>query len=105
MFDPEALRGLFGADQTRLAALALTFAETARREVADIQAASEASSLGAIAHRLKGAARMAGARLLAEQASRIEDVAKSGDFASGRAAADGIDRLLADTLRAMRSIG
>jgi signal transduction histidine kinase/CheY-like chemotaxis protein/HPt (histidine-containing phosphotransfer) domain-containing protein len=104
LFDPEALRGLFGADQTRLTALARTFAETAAREVADIQAASDATKLAVIAHRLKGAARMAGARLLAEQASRIEAVSRSGNFAAGQVAAEGIDRLLADTLRAMRSI-
>ena len=105
LFDPEALRGLFGADQARLAGLIRTFADTATGEVAAILAAGAAKPLGAVAHRLKGAARMAGARLLAEQAGQIEAAAKSGDFAIARAAAAGIDTLLADTLRAMRSVG
>jgi signal transduction histidine kinase/CheY-like chemotaxis protein/HPt (histidine-containing phosphotransfer) domain-containing protein len=105
LFDPEALRGLFGADATRLAALLQNFADSAARDVAAIRVAADARQLAALAHRLHGAARMAGARMLAERAMRAETAAKAGDLAEARRAADGMDGLLADTLRAMRSVG
>jgi HPt (histidine-containing phosphotransfer) domain-containing protein len=57
------------------------------------------------AHRLNGAARMAGARLLAEQAARAEAAGNGGDLESARRAAGEMDRLLAETLRVMRSVG
>ncbi|MGH7043423.1 MAG: ATP-binding protein, partial [Acetobacteraceae bacterium] len=102
LFDPEALRGLFGANAARLAALVQNFAAGAKRDVAAMRAAPNAQNLAALAHRLQGAARIAGARLLAEQAMRAEVAANAGDLAAARTAADGMDRLLADTLRAMR---
>jgi CheY-like chemotaxis protein len=105
LFDPEALRGLFGADATRLAALLQNFADSAARDVAAIRVAADARQLAALAHRLHGAARMAGARMLAERAMRAETAAKAGDLAEARRAADGMDGLLAETLRAMRSVG
>ena len=89
LFDPEALRGLFGADTNRLAALLQNFADSAARDVAAIRVAAEARQLAASAHRLHGAARMAGARMLAERAMRAETAAKGGDLAEARRAADG----------------
>ena len=104
LFDPEALRGLFGADAARLAALIENFGDNATREVAALHAATDAVQLAALAHRLKGAASMAGARLLAEQAARAESAANTGDLLVARRATDGMDQLLANTLRAMRSV-
>ena len=81
------------------------FADSAAREVAALRVAPDAQQLAASAHRLKGAARVAGARLLAEQAVRAEAAAKGGDLPPARGVADGMERLLAETLRAMRSVG
>jgi len=105
LFDPEALRGLFGADPARLAELLQNFAQTATRDVARMRTAPDAKQLAAFAHRLKGAARMAGARVLAEQASCAEASADAGDLAAARRTADAMGPLLAGTLRAMRSVG
>jgi signal transduction histidine kinase/CheY-like chemotaxis protein/HPt (histidine-containing phosphotransfer) domain-containing protein len=104
LFDPEALRGLFGTDTKRLAALVQSFADSAKRDVAALRAAPNAEKMAAAAHRLNGAARMAGARLLAEQAVRVEAAANAGDLLTGRGAAKGMERLLTKTLRAMRSV-
>ena len=104
-FDPAALRALVGPNATRLTALIESFADSAAREVDTIRAAPEPASLVAAAHRLKGAAHMVGARLLAEHAARIEAASRAGDAATAQRTAQGIDILLAQTLRAMRSIG
>ena len=105
LFDPEALRGMFGADTTRLASLLQTFSNSAAREVAAIRAASDAAVLAAAAHRLKGAASIVGARLLAEHASRVEAAARTGELIAARDAADGMEAVLSDTLRAVPSVG
>ena len=105
LFDPDALRGLFGDGPARLAALVDSFADSAAVDIAAMQAAPDAPRLAAVAHRLHGAARMAGARLLAEQAARAEAAGRAGDLPAARGAAAALDRLLADTLRAMRSVG
>jgi signal transduction histidine kinase/CheY-like chemotaxis protein/HPt (histidine-containing phosphotransfer) domain-containing protein len=104
LFDPEALRGLFGADAARLAALVQTFVDSAARDVAVMRAAPDARQLAASAHRLKGAARMAGAKRLAAQAMCAEAAAQAGDLAAARRAAEAVDGLLAETVRAMRSV-
>jgi HPt (histidine-containing phosphotransfer) domain-containing protein len=80
-----------------------SFSETAMRDVAAIGAARDAARLAARAHRLKGAAQMAGARLIAEQAARVEAAARTGDLAAARQASAGMEKLLAETLRVMRS--
>ncbi|MBV9775847.1 MAG: response regulator [Acetobacteraceae bacterium] len=103
LFDPEPLRGVFGADAAGRAALVRSFADSAGRDVGLIRAAPDARQLAASAHRLKGAARMAGAKRLAEQAVRAETAANAGDLAAARRATEGMDRLLAETVRAMRS--
>ena len=103
LFDPQALRSLFGVGG-RFAGVVQSFAETAAREVAGLGAAEDAARLAACAHRLKGAAHVAGARLIAEQAARAEAAAKAGDFAGARRAAAGMEPLLAETLRVMRSV-
>jgi CheY-like chemotaxis protein len=103
LFDPEPLRSLFGVDAAQRAALVRSFADSAARDVGLVRAAPDARQLAASAHRLKGAARMGGAKRLAEQALRAEAAAKAGDLAAARRAAEGMDRLLAETVRAMRS--
>ena len=106
LFDPEALRGLFGADAGRLSGVLQSFADGAARDIAAMRAAADAQQLlGFGAPGSTGAARMAGARLLAEQASRAEAAANAGDMARARIAADGMELLLSETLRAMRSVG
>jgi CheY-like chemotaxis protein/HPt (histidine-containing phosphotransfer) domain-containing protein len=104
LFDPEALRGLFGADSTRLGLLVQNFVDSARGDVAAMRAAPDLPQVAAAAHRLKGAARMAGARPLAEQAARAEAAAQAGDAARARDAVAGMDRLFAETVRAIRSV-
>jgi signal transduction histidine kinase/DNA-binding NarL/FixJ family response regulator len=104
LFDPEALRGLFGADPVRLSEVLRSFADGAARDIAAMHTAASAEQLASSAHRVKGAARMAGARLLAEQAALAEAACEAGDLALARSAADEMDRLLAETVRAMRSV-
>ena len=104
LFDPEALRSLFGADLVRLSEVLQSFADGAARDIAAMHAAVSPRQLASSAHRVKGAARMAGARLLAEQAALAEAACNAGDLALARRAADEMDRLLAETLRAMRSV-
>ena len=104
LFDPEALRSLFGADVARLSGVLQNFADGAARDIAAMRGAAGARQFAASAHRLKGAARMAGARLLAEQAALAEAAGDAGDLARARNATDELDRMLAETLRAMRSV-
>jgi signal transduction histidine kinase/DNA-binding NarL/FixJ family response regulator len=104
LFDPEALRSVFGTDETRLTALLQTFADGAACEVTALLAAEDPGTVANAAHRLKGAAHMVGARLLAERAARTEAVARTGDLAAAHTAADGLEVLLADTLRAISSV-
>ena len=104
LFDPEALRSLFGGDPARLAGLLQIFAASAAGDLVAWRAASNAPQLAVLAHRLKGAAGMAGARLMAERAGLAEVAAVGGDFAGVSGAADDLERLLARTLRAMRSV-
>ena len=104
LFDPEALRGMFGADMTRLASLLQTFCKSAARDVVAIREASDAAVLAAAAHRLKGAAGIVGARLLAEHASRVEAAARAGELAAAHDAADDMEAVFSDTLRAMPSV-
>jgi CheY-like chemotaxis protein len=105
LFDPAALGGLFGAGDARLAALRQAFADSATQDVAAMRSAPDGQGLAVLAHRLKGAARMAGAGLLAEQAARVQAAANGGDLAAAQELAGGLDGVLAATLRAMRSIG
>jgi HPt (histidine-containing phosphotransfer) domain-containing protein len=69
-----------------------------------MRTAPDARQLAASAHRLTGAARMAGAGRLAEEAVRAEAAANAGDLTRARNTAQGMDRLLAETLLAMRSV-
>jgi signal transduction histidine kinase/FixJ family two-component response regulator len=104
LFDPEALRALFSSDAAKLAGLVQNFADSAKRDIAALHTALDAKQVAAFAHRLKGAARVAGATLIAEQAARVETAAEGHDLAGARRAAVGMEELLADTLEAMRSV-
>ena len=53
LFDPEALRSLFGVG-ARLAGMVQRFADSAARDVAALGEAQDAARLAACAHRLKG---------------------------------------------------
>jgi signal transduction histidine kinase/DNA-binding NarL/FixJ family response regulator len=104
LFDPEALRTLFGSDAAKLAGLVQNFADSAKRDIAALHAARHARQVATFAHRLRGAAGAAGAGLLAEQAARVEAAAEGHDLAGARCAAVGMEELLADTIEAMRSV-
>jgi signal transduction histidine kinase/DNA-binding NarL/FixJ family response regulator len=104
LFDPKALRALFSSDAAKLAGLVQNFADSAKRDIAALHAAPHAKQVATFAHRLRGAAGAAGARLLAEQAARVEAAAEGHDLAGARCAAVGIEELLADTIEAMRSV-
>jgi CheY-like chemotaxis protein/HPt (histidine-containing phosphotransfer) domain-containing protein len=103
LWDPEALRQLFGDDQARLSKLLGTFREGVLRDGEAVIAALEAGDLTAAAsaaHRLKGAARMAGARRLAELTAEIEGAAKGGEAEAARRHAAGLVALSEKTLAA-----
>ncbi|MDB5403939.1 MAG: multi-sensor hybrid histidine kinase [Rhodopila sp.] len=102
-FDPEALRGLFGADPTRLSRLFEMFADAATADLASLRAAETAAAQAEAAHRLKGAARMVGARMLADQASQVEAAARAGDFAATGPASERLAIMLAETVRTARA--
>jgi signal transduction histidine kinase/DNA-binding NarL/FixJ family response regulator len=105
LWDPDALRQLFGHDEARLTRLLGVFRDGVKRDGEAVLAALEAGDLGgaaAAAHRLKGAARMAGARRLAELLAVVESAAKDGDAASARQAATGLNELSEKTLAAAR---
>jgi len=97
LFDPEALRGLFGKDRARLSSILENFAEQARLDIEGMQVA-EGKPLGQAAHRLKGSARMVGARLLAERAQAVEAALAENDAPAAQGAAAGLMGLLDETL-------
>ncbi|WP_424813647.1 PAS-domain containing protein [Roseococcus sp. YIM B11640] len=101
LFDPEALRGLFGQDRERLLGILDSFSEQASHDIAGLQAASGPRVADA-AHRLKGSARMVGARLLAEAAQALEEAARRGDSEQVEAARGQLPSLLAETLAVAR---
>ena len=101
IWDPEALRQLFGQDEARLARLLASFREGVKRDSEAVLAAVDAGDLAgaaASAHRLKGAARMAGARRLAELLGEIEGAAKGGEPAAARRLASALPALSERTL-------
>ncbi|MBX9749625.1 MAG: PAS-domain containing protein [Roseococcus sp.] len=102
LFDPEALRGLFGQDRARLSSILESFAEQARHDIDGMRGA-DAAMLAQAAHRLKGASRMVGARLLAERAQALEGAVKAGDAAPDMEAVPAMEALLAETLRVARA--
>jgi len=103
LFDPEALRGLFGQDRARLSSILESFAEQARQDIAGMQNA-ELKAIGQAAHRLKGASRMVGARLLAEQAQAVETAIQAADETALRTALGKLDPLLSETLLVARPL-
>jgi signal transduction histidine kinase/CheY-like chemotaxis protein len=102
LFDPEALRGLFGQDRVRLSSILESFAEQARHDILGMRGA-DAAILAQAAHRLKGASRMVGARLLAERAQALEVAVKAGEVAPDVEAVPAMEALLAETLRVARA--
>jgi two-component system, cell cycle response regulator len=77
-FDPDVLRGLFGADQTLIGEILTEFRGDIPGQLAALIDASEAGDLEAIkrqAHTLKGAAGTVGARALRAAAAELERAA------------------------------
>jgi signal transduction histidine kinase/CheY-like chemotaxis protein/HPt (histidine-containing phosphotransfer) domain-containing protein len=102
LFDPDALRSLFGQDRDRLSSILENFSQTAARDLVALQAAQALDIVVEIAHRLKGSARMVGARLLAEQAQGVEHAARAGGLGAAQAAASQLPGLLEETMRVAR---
>ena len=108
LWDPEVLRQLFGDDRARLGKLLGTFRDGVLRDGEAVIAALEAGDLSAAAaaaHRLKGAARMAGARRLAELTAEIEGAARGGEAEAARRHAAGLAALSEKTLAAATAQG
>ncbi len=106
LFESEALRQLFGADPARLAGLLHTFRDSVQRDGEAVIAALSAGDLAgaaAAAHRLKGAARMAGARPLADVLGRVEAAARDGETEAAAAAAAALPDISEKTLAAVRA--
>ena len=101
LFDPDALRGLFGQDRERLLGILESFAEQAAHDIGRLKDV-DGPRLAEAAHRLKGSSRMVGARLLAEAAQAIEEAARGEDVIGVEAARGQLDKLLADTLAVAR---
>ena len=101
LWDPGALRLLFGDDEDRLGRLLATFREGVKRDSEAVLAALAAGDLAgaaSCAHRLKGASRMAGARRLAELLGEVEAAAKGGAADAARRAAASLPALSERTL-------
>ena len=79
VFDAAALRGLFGDDPGRLRSILESFAAQARLDLASM-AQAEPGIVQAAAHRLKSAARLVGARQLANIAGGVEAAVGAGDW-------------------------
>jgi signal transduction histidine kinase/FixJ family two-component response regulator/HPt (histidine-containing phosphotransfer) domain-containing protein len=108
LYDPEALRSLFGADPKRLAGLLASFRDGVKRDVEAVATALTAGDLPTAAdaaHRLKGAARMAGARPLADLLGVIETAAREGQSETAQGAAAGLAPLAERTLAAVQTAG
>jgi signal transduction histidine kinase/DNA-binding NarL/FixJ family response regulator/HPt (histidine-containing phosphotransfer) domain-containing protein len=103
LFDPDALRGLFGQDRERLLGIMDSFAEQAAHDIGRLKE-TEGTRLAEAAHRLKGSSRMVGARLLAEAAQAIEEAARARDVIGVEASRVQLDKLLADTLAVARTV-
>ena len=88
LLDRSVLQELFGDDDATIGKLIGTFVQTTRASLADIDEAFDESNAGAIseiAHRMKGSARMIGARKLSVVAEAIEKAAKAGDVIAAKA--------------------
>ena len=102
LFDPEALRSLFGQDTQRLLGIIESFADQAGLDIAAMAEAAPKQQAEA-AHRLKGAARMVGARLLAEEAQALEAAARGGNAAGVARGLERLPVLLAETCQSARA--
>jgi signal transduction histidine kinase/DNA-binding response OmpR family regulator len=107
LFDPDALRSLFGHDRVRLAGLLATFKDGLRRDSQAVATALSAGDLPAAAeaaHRLKGAARLAGARRLAELLGELEAAAREGAASRAGRVGAALPELAARTLSAVDAV-
>ncbi len=106
LWDPEALRALFGTDDARLRGLLATFRDGVRRDAEAVMTALASGDLEAAAnaaHRLKGAARMAGARPLADLMAEVETAARGGDRGASDRVAAALPEISAGTIAAIEA--
>lgn len=90
VFDATVLRDMFGAEADVIAAVLQTFMASMAASTADLQfarARGDLAALSAMAHRIRGAARMSGALALAEAAQNLEQAAKEGAIPGAQQAA------------------
>jgi CheY-like chemotaxis protein len=105
VFDPAGLARLFAENPARLTVLLKVFAASATEDGAALGRAladGDWRDAEELAHRLKGACRMAGAGRLAGVALGLEAALREGDHAAARAAAPVLAETLEATLAAVR---
>jgi CheY-like chemotaxis protein len=88
-FDPSVMGRLFGKDRKSIARVLGTFIDSARdieREIAAAASEGDTATLAGAAHKLKGAARTAGAMPLGDIAANLEQAARAGDLERCRTA-------------------
>jgi len=88
-FDPSVMGRLFGKDRKSIVRVLGTFIDSVRdieREIAEAASEGDTAALAGAAHKLKGAARTAGAMPLGDIAASLELAARGGDLERCRAA-------------------
>ena len=88
-FDPSVMGRLFGKDRKSIARVLGTFIDSVgeiEREIAAAASEGDTAALAAAAHKLKGAARTAGAMPLGDIAASLEQAARGGDLERCRTA-------------------
>jgi CheY-like chemotaxis protein len=91
----------FDPDGTMVAGAIASFLADAPARVEIIRSAHAAPGVAAAAHALKGAAANIGAARVQELTQRIESLAREGDLAGSRQAAEGLDKALAEARAAL----
>jgi HPt (histidine-containing phosphotransfer) domain-containing protein len=88
-FDPSVMGRLFGKDRKSIVRVLGTFIDSVgeiEREIAAAASEGDTAALAAAAHKLKGAARTAGAMPLGDIVASLEQAARGGDLERCRTA-------------------
>ncbi len=83
VFDARVLTDMFGGDTAVIAGVLATFVDSMASSVSELRSAADRGdllSVKAVAHRVKGAARMSGALALAHAALAVEQAAAKGNL-------------------------